>query len=102
MPASNCCPSTHSSGSTSTQADENVTLVNITGLQGAMTPFADGHFNFTPTTGFTGTFSFTYTVGDGFGGSAWNGQALPVAPPVGCQHVPRVTERVDGELEAGR
>ncbi|HQO28596.1 MAG TPA: Ig-like domain-containing protein, partial [Accumulibacter sp.] len=44
--------------------------VNITGLQGSLVAFPDGHFNFTPTAGFVGTTSFTYTMGDGFGGNA--------------------------------
>jgi len=46
----------------------NVSLIDVTGLQGSATAFADGHFEFTPTAGFTGTTSFDYTVSDGFGG----------------------------------
>jgi hypothetical protein len=46
----------------------NVTLANVTGLQGTVVPYADGRFRFTPTAGFTGQTSFTYTIGDGHGG----------------------------------
>ena len=45
-----------------------VASVNITGLQGTLNPQANGGFVFTPTAGFTGTTSFTYSVSDGFGG----------------------------------
>ncbi len=44
-----------------------VASVNITGLQGTLNPQANGGFIFTPTAGFTGTTSFTYSVSDGFG-----------------------------------
>ncbi|MBN8498898.1 cadherin-like domain-containing protein, partial [Accumulibacter sp.] len=47
-----------------------VTSLNVTGLQGTLSPFADGHFSFTPTAGFTGTTSFNYTISDGFGGTS--------------------------------
>jgi hypothetical protein len=47
-----------------------VTSLNVTGLQGSLSPFADGHFNFIPRAGFTGTTSFTYTISDGFGGTS--------------------------------
>ncbi|MBK8578055.1 MAG: cadherin-like domain-containing protein [Candidatus Accumulibacter sp.] len=46
----------------------NVSVLNVTGLKGTITPYADGHFNFTPTTNFAGTTSFTYTISDGVGG----------------------------------
>jgi hypothetical protein len=46
-----------------------VSVVNITGLQGTLNPAANGGFDFTPTAGFVGTTSFTYTVVDGVGGS---------------------------------
>ncbi|MBK8385740.1 MAG: cadherin-like domain-containing protein [Candidatus Accumulibacter sp.] len=46
-----------------------VSLLNVKGLKGTLTPYADGHFSFTPTAGFTGTTSFSYKVSDGLGGS---------------------------------
>jgi len=46
-----------------------VTLLNVTGTQGSVVAFGDGHFSFTPTAGFVGDTSFTYTISDGFGGS---------------------------------
>ncbi|WP_157204478.1 cadherin-like domain-containing protein, partial [Methylomonas koyamae] len=47
-----------------------VQSIDITGTQGVVTAFADGHFSFTPTAGFSGDTSFKYTLIDGFGGSA--------------------------------
>ncbi|WP_273703328.1 cadherin-like domain-containing protein, partial [Candidatus Accumulibacter vicinus] len=47
-----------------------VISLNVSGLQGSLSPFADGHFSFTPTAGFTGTTSFNYTISDGFGGTS--------------------------------
>jgi uncharacterized lipoprotein NlpE involved in copper resistance len=46
-----------------------VLSVDLTGLAGTLGSFADGGFIFTPTAGFVGTTSFTYTVSDGLGGS---------------------------------
>ena len=46
----------------------NVSLIDVTGLQGSVNAFPDGHFEFTPAAGFSGTTSFDYTVSDGFGG----------------------------------
>ncbi|MEF8714266.1 MAG: cadherin-like domain-containing protein [Accumulibacter sp.] len=75
----------------------NVILVNITGLQGTLSPFADGHFDFTPTTGFTGTTSFTYTIGDGFGGSAVGTVKLSVvATPTKTLSVGNAPDRQSG------
>ena len=42
---------------------------DVTGLQGSLTAFPDGHYTFTPTAGFTGLTSFNYTISDGFGGT---------------------------------
>ncbi|WP_374247339.1 cadherin-like domain-containing protein, partial [Zoogloea sp.] len=47
-----------------------VSLLDASGLDGSLTLSADGSFSFTPTAGFSGTTGFTYTVADGFGGSA--------------------------------
>ena len=47
-----------------------VVALDLGGLRGSITPFADGHFSFTPTAGFAGTTSFKYTVSDGAGGTA--------------------------------
>ncbi|MCQ8182414.1 cohesin domain-containing protein, partial [Methylomonas sp. SURF-1] len=56
-----------------------VQSIDITGTQGTVTAFADGHFSFTPTAGFSGNTSFKYTVVDGFGGSAQGTVTLDVA-----------------------
>ncbi|MCK6375249.1 MAG: cadherin-like domain-containing protein, partial [Zoogloea sp.] len=42
--------------------------VDVTGLQGTLSQFADGSLRFTAAAGFTGTTGFTYTVTDGLGG----------------------------------
>jgi large repetitive protein len=57
-----------------------VLSVNVTGLQGTLLPRVDGGFNFTPTAGFTGITSFTYTVGDGFGGTDTGLVTIDVRP----------------------
>jgi hypothetical protein len=55
-----------------------VSVVNVSGLRGTLTPYADGHFSFTPTAGFVGTTSFSYTVSDGFGGNSTATVAIDV------------------------
>jgi hypothetical protein len=45
-----------------------VASVNVTGLQGVLTPQTNGAFTFTPNAGFVGQTGFSYTVNDGFGG----------------------------------
>ncbi|MEF8755424.1 MAG: cadherin-like domain-containing protein [Accumulibacter sp.] len=54
--------------------------VNVTGLQGTLVALADGSFSFTPDAGFTGQTSFSYTVGDGFGGFGTAIVTIDVAP----------------------
>ncbi|MBL8396671.1 MAG: cadherin-like domain-containing protein, partial [Candidatus Accumulibacter sp.] len=65
-----------------------VTSLDITGLQGSISPFIDGHFDFTPSAGFVGTTHFTYTITDGFGGFDTATVNIDVAP------LPTVTERI--------
>jgi hypothetical protein len=55
-----------------------VAVVNVSGLRGTLTPYADGHFSFTPTAGFIGTTSFSYTISDGFGGNGTATVAIDV------------------------
>ncbi len=55
-----------------------VAVVNVSGLRGTLTPYADGHFSFTPTAGFVGTTSFSYTLSDGFGGNSTATVAIDV------------------------
>jgi large repetitive protein len=43
------------------------TSINVTGTQGSVTAYADGHFGFTPATGFFGDTSFTYWIADALG-----------------------------------
>ncbi|HNH93663.1 cadherin-like domain-containing protein, partial [Accumulibacter sp.] len=57
-----------------------VTSIDITGLQGSVTAFADGHFNFTPSAGFSGLTSFSYNISDGFGGTGTATAIIDVAP----------------------
>jgi hypothetical protein len=67
----------------------NVSVLNVTGLKGTITPYADGHFNFTPTTNFAGTTSFTYTISDGVGGRSTATATINVvnsAPVAGNDH----------------
>ena len=61
-----------------------VSAIDVTGTQGTVAAFADGHFSFTPTVGFTGATSFKYNVADGFGGTAQATVAINVtnAAPV--------------------
>ncbi|HMY06099.1 MAG TPA: cadherin-like domain-containing protein, partial [Accumulibacter sp.] len=70
-----------------------ITLVDITGLQGTLVPFADGHFQFTPTAGFVGTTSFSYQISDGLGGIDTATVSLAVLPQ------PTVTESIGGAPE---
>ncbi|MER2622522.1 MAG: cadherin-like domain-containing protein, partial [Accumulibacter sp.] len=66
-----------------------VSVLNVTGLKGVITPYADGHFNFTPTTNFAGTTSFTYTISDGVGGRSTATATINVvnsAPVAGNDH----------------
>ncbi|HPU81740.1 cadherin-like domain-containing protein, partial [Accumulibacter sp.] len=67
----------------------NVSVLNVTGLKGTITPYADGHFSFTPTTNFAGTTSFTYTISDGVGGRSTATATINVvnsAPVAGNDH----------------
>ncbi|MBI5618467.1 MAG: tandem-95 repeat protein, partial [Gammaproteobacteria bacterium] len=54
---------------------------DTTGLQGALTTAADGHFVFTPAAGFVGTTSFKYTIADGLGGTGGATATIDVLPP---------------------
>ena len=47
-----------------------VSSYDASGLDGSLVLLADGSFSFTPTAGFAGSTAFTYTVADGYGGSA--------------------------------
>ena len=67
----------------------NVSVLNVTGLKGTLSPYADGHFSFTPTTNFAGTTSFTYTISDGVGGRSTATATINVvnsAPVAGNDH----------------
>ena len=61
-----------------------VTASDANGTQGTVHTFADGRFDFTPTTGFTGQTHFSYTVSDGLGGQGTATVTINVlaTPPV--------------------
>ena len=75
-----------------------VASVNITGLQGTLNPQANGSFIFTPTAGFTGTTSFTYSVSDGFGGFDTGLVTINVEPDNRAPVIVAVADQTVSEL----
>jgi hypothetical protein len=55
--------------------------IDTTGMQGSLVAQSDGSFSFTPNAGFSGQTSFTYTVGDGFGGFDTGTVSIDVIAP---------------------
>ncbi|MGE0642376.1 MAG: tandem-95 repeat protein [Nitrospira sp.] len=68
-------------GDTDADGDElSIVATDVTGLQGEVLQVTDGSFIFTPTAGFTGTTSYSYTVGDLVGGTDTGTVTITVEP----------------------
>ena len=65
-----------------------LTVTSVQSPSNGSVTLSGGNVVFTPTTGFVGTASFTYTVSDGHGGSATATVSVNVAAPLAATPVP--------------
>lgn len=69
-----------------------LTITSVTGVQNGTAIIVNGAVVFTPTTGFTGTGSFTYAISDGKGGSASATATVTINPGTSSQTFTNATD----------